>query len=963
MSETQVLYEFGSFRLDPGRRILMCKGELVALAPKALDTLLFLVQNSGRVVEKDELMKALWPDSFVEEGNLTQNIFVVRKILGDENGSSFIKTIPRRGYKFVASVRLLDIPTHAAQSSLPAEYWSVHSPFRSLQAFEQEDAWLFFGRNSETEELLLRLSRSPVLVVTGNSGCGKSSLVRAGLIPALHEGRLGHGDELGHSSTLPHPTSTRIEGPNSPTLIHARKTSVEAVDSWRVAVIRPSASPFDYLAEVLPHQLTPELDLGKQAEFIASCRNKLPFGGDTLRDAIAALANGTTQESNQKRILLVADQFEELFTLTSDHQIRGRYIDALLAASQRNGSVPVHLILILRADFYSHCLEYPGLSRCLESNLYNVPRMTHEQLRQSIEKRLAFAGAHAESGLIDSLLDDVGTEPGNLALLEHALGQLWEKCGCFGCALTNEAYAAMGRLRGSLGRHADEVYDSIGDEKQKQLTKRVFLELVHLGDGAQDTRRRIPKSDLLSFSVVEDLEPLLARLISSRLVSTGMEGGETFVEVSHEALIREWPALREWLAQNREELKLERRLNQAAKEWEELGRDAGALLQGARLAHAEEWLDRHADAPSNLKEFVKASLDARVEIQARELAQHKELLRQAGARAQAERKLGEEALRSASRLRWFSYGLACLLLLALGATWFARRQQILAKSRMLAAQSEEMLTRDHGRALDLAIQAWNTAKNKETYVAVTKALPQTLNVLNHDGEIVVSVFSPDGRHVLTASYDHTARIWDAGNGQLETTLSGHTGTVRFAAFSPDGQHVVTASSDHTARVWSTANGNLLATLRGHTDYVNRAEFSPDGRRVVTASTDYSARIWNTTDGRLLAILHGHTGVVWGATFSPYGQRIATASLDNTARIWNSTNGHLLTILRGHDSYVMRCEYSPDGQRIVTASNDHTARLWSTTDGHLLAILRHDGMVNYARFSPDGRRLARIIHED
>src|SRR5215472_618134 len=370
--ETQVVYEFGSFRLDPGRRILTCKGELVSLAPKALDTLLFLIQNSGRVVGKDELMKALWPDSFVEEGNLTQNIFVVRKILGDENSSSFIKTIPRRGYKFVAPVRLLDIPTHAT-SSLPAEYWKGHSPFRSLQAFEQEDTWLFFGRNSETEELLLRLSQSPVLVVTGNSGCGKSSLVRAGIIPALREGRFGHGDEPSDSSTQPHPTSTRIEVPDSSTVLHARKAYIEAIDSWRVAIIRPSASPFDYLAEVLPNQLAPELDLGKQAEFIANCRSKLPLGGDTLRDAIAALANGVRQESTPTRILLVVDQFEELFTLTMNRQIRERYIDALLAASQRNGSVPVHLILVLRADFYSHCLEHPGLSRSLESNLYNVP--------------------------------------------------------------------------------------------------------------------------------------------------------------------------------------------------------------------------------------------------------------------------------------------------------------------------------------------------------------------------------------------------------------------------------------------------------------------------------------------------------------------------------------------------------------------------------------------------------------
>src|SRR5579864_4108387 len=911
--QTQVLYEFSGFRLDPDQRILMHGGELVSLTPKGFEALLFLVQNSGRVLEKDELMKALWPESFVEEGNLSQQIFLLRKALGDDqNGHSFIRTIPRRGYKFVVPVKQLTIARAAnsngcGQSLLSTEYWREHSPFRGLQVFEPDDAWLFFGRDAEIAELVARLDRSPVLVVIGNSGCGKSSLVRAGLIPALRAGRFRNGEAT--------------------------------PDDWRAAIVRPSASPFDYLAEVLPNQLAPELSLREQAEVIADCRNKLPLATEALLNTISALANATEQQPTHARILLVVDQFEELFTLTASGDARERYINALLAASRCSASVCVYVVLVLRADFYSHCIEHPGLSRSLEANVYNVPRMTHDQLRESIEKRLEIANAVVEPGLTESLLDDVGTEPGDLALLEHALTQLWEKCGGFGCTLTSSAYSAIGRLRGALSAHADGVYAAISDGEQKRLGQKIFLELVHLGEGSPDTRRRVTKEQLLALGPPEKVEALLARLASSRLITISREGQQIFVEVSHEALIREWSSLREWIARNREEIQLGRRLAQAAQEWDGLNRDAGALLQGARLAQGKEWLLRHADAPAApelAREFVEASVAAREEAGQRELRKQKA---------------------AASRLRWFSSALASLLLVALGAAWFAHRQQVLAEARTLAAQSEQMLGRDQGRALDLAIRGWITARTGETYLALTKALPQTLSILHHDGEIVVSVFSPDGQRILTASWDHTARVWNAADGHLLATLQGHAGPVLFAAFSPDGQHIVTASGDHTARVWNTADGRLLATLKGHSDKVARAEFSPDGQCVVTASSDHTARVWNASDGRLLAVLSGHTHEIWGATFSPDGQRIATTSLDQTARIWNATDFRLLVTLQAHTGLGYRPEFSPDSQRLVTASADHTARVWNVADGRLVATLGHEGVVERATFSPDGRRIA------
>ena len=485
----------------------------------------------------------------------------------------------------------------------------------------------------------------------------------------------------------------------------------------------------------------------------------------------------------------------------------------------------------------------------------------------------------------------------------------------------------MGRLRGALSAHADGVFGEINGQKYRLLAKKIFLELVQLGEGAPDTRRRIRKEELLALGTPGEVELLLAQLASSRLIALGSEAEETFAEVSHEMLIREWACLREWIAQNREELRLGRRLAEGVQEWEGLKRDAGTLLHGSRLAQAEEWLLKHPDATAQIREFVRASVTARKEAERRKLR----------------------------RLRWFSSVLALLLLLAIGAIWFARREQSLAEARALAAEFEEMLTQDPGRALDVAMRGWNTAKTPETYAALTEALPQTLNVLNHDGEVVVSVFSPDGQRILTASYDGTARIWNAADGKPLATLR-HGDKVEHAAFSPDGKRVVTASWDHTARVWNTADGRLLATLKGHGDAVLRAEFSPDGERVVTASADRTARIWSATDGRLLAILKGHTDTVWAGSFSPDGKRIATASLDNTARIWNAADGRLLLILQGQTYYILRPEFSPDGERIVTPSYDGTARIWNANDGRLLAILHHEGTVRRATFSPDGNSI-------
>jgi WD40 repeat protein/DNA-binding winged helix-turn-helix (wHTH) protein len=916
---SSIVYSFGDFRIDRAKRVLLRRGQRVIVSPKCLDLLGFLLDNRNRLVEKDELLQRVWPESFVDEQNVKQNIYVLRRILGDDqNGNSFIQTVPRRGYKFIAPVIELNAPVAeslAAQEppAVERQYWRRHSPFRSLQVFEPEDAWLFFGRSSEIEELRDCLGRSPLLALIGNSGSGKSSLLRAGLIPTLQAGR-----------SIP---------------------SIPSSDCWRIAFFRPSSAPFDYLAEVLSNQLAPELSLSEKTEFISDCRKKLAGGGEALRDAISVLVHPSNEGTRQNRVLLVADQFEEIFTLTPNRETRYRYIEALLAAARWDGPVPVHVILALRSDFYSHCLEHTGLSRSLAANLYNVPRMMQNQLRETIEKRLQITAAQAEPGLIDALLDDAGDEPGNLALQEHALGQLWEKCGGIGATLTNSAYSEIGRLRGALGRHADEVYESFNEAREKRLVERIFLELVQPGDGSnvQDTRRRVRKSELLSLDVAEEIEYLLARLAGSRLIATGREGENTYVEVSHEALIREWPRLRDWLHHSREELILQRRLREAAEEWAALDKDSGALLRGARLAQGEEWLTQTPDVLPIVRDFLQACIAARDEAQRTQLETQK-----------------REAIRQRSiavRLRWSAFALAVLLLAAVGAIWYTYRIQLAEKSRTLAFHAVDMRDHDQGQALELALRAWRVARTDEARLAITKTYPQLVATLDHGNFVEAVAFSPDGQLILTTSDDQTAKLWRRIDGHLMTTLRGHTDKIISGKFSPDGQRIVTNSADNTVRVWSSGNGQLIATFRGHSGPVWSSEFSPDGQRIISASADKTAKVWNAADGRLLATFRGHADSVMRAQFSVDGRRIVTASSDHTARIWNGTDYTAIAILSGHKDAIAFVTFSPDGNRVLTASVDGTARVWDSADGRLLVILPHGAGVYGAAFSPDGRRIA------
>jgi hypothetical protein len=784
-----------------------------------------------------------------------------------------------------APAGILGVPS---TGPFPPGYWETHSPFRSLTVFEPEDSWLFFGRDAETERLLELLGRAPVLAVLGNSGSGKSSLIRAGLVPALQRGRF---PERG-----------------------------SAPDSWRVAVFRPSNDPFQELAETLPGQLAPELSPSDRMALIEQCKKNFPSGGEALRNAIAAVAKDS-------RTLLVADQFEEIFTLTTDAEIRSRYIESLLAAARIEGAFPVYLVVSIRADFYANCLDHPKLSELLEANLFNVPRMEGPQLREAIEQRLALAAARAEPGLIDSLLADVGTEPGNLALLEHTLGQLWKKRGP-DRTLTSQSYTDIGRLQGALGRHADDVVRDIRVEALQRLVPKIFLDLVQLGEGAQDTRRRVPKQRLLRLGNPDQVERLLDQLAAGRLILVGKD----FVEVSHEALIRAWPKLRGWLDENREDLRLERSLVDAADEWERKNKDPGYLLQGARLAQAEDWLAKHSEYSAATGQFVAASRKARKE---------REWL-----------------------IRKLAYVLAAVSVAALAAagvasykTVVARRDQAISYSSSLVNVSENVKDRDLRVLVALnAAASWDTAEaERALHTAMQAFRGPRFYAPGQNYAVKGMAFSGDSKLLATANSDSSVTFWNAQNGTPLGTPVKFDAGVENLAWRANGTLAV-ATSRGTVQMIDSSGKVLQPEIALSNSEVKSVVFSSDGDTMAAGAQDGNAFLYTGQTRRLT----GHTGPVRAVVFNPQGGYVVTASVDGTALGWDVRTGQKMFKLGADgDAPLLSLAISSGGTFAATGDAAGSIHIWEIPAGRALGEWQHSQRkkVEGLAFSADGRTLA------
>lgn len=796
----------------------------------------------------------------------------------------------------------------AAAQLAPAVPGMVRNPYKGLRPFEEADAANFFGREDLTDTLVRRLAETRFLAVVGPSGSGKSSVVRAGLIPALRGGALPGSDEW--------PIAEMVPGPRP-------------LDELEAALLRVAVNP--------PSTLIDQLERDDRG-LLRAVKRVLPADGPEL--------------------VLFIDQFEEVFTLVEDEEARTHFLGSIEAAVRERNS-RLRVVITLRADFYDRPLLYRGFAELLRSRVEAVVPLAPHEFERAIAEPARRVDVRLEEGLVTQMVAEVAEEPGALPLLQYSLTELFERREDH--ILTVGQYRAIGGVSGALGRRAEELYAQL-EPPGKEAARQLFLRLVALGEGTEDTRRPVPRTELASIDVDQGaMASVIDAFGASRLLSFDRDArtGAPTVEVAHEALLTAWGRLRRWIDDAREDLRTERRLALAAREWLDADRDPSFLLTGSRLEQFEAWQQgsRISITPEE-REFLEESLEAR------DRRRQEEEARQA-----RERELERRSLR---RARSLVAVLAAAALLASAITVFAfsqreraEREGRIAEARELAAAAAANLEVDPERSILLALEAIERTRSVDGTV-----LPEAQEALHHAviaSRIELSVpglgglldWSPEGVFA-TEGPEETGLIdiRDAATGHRARQWKGHDIDVNDVAFSPDGSMLATTGDDGKLKVWDPATGDLLSSFSGE-GQVWGPSFSGDGSLVAAAWPDEGhVRIMDPSTGRVVQVIENVEGGPHDTALSPDGDHIAVAPFDLLEGfVFDVASGDLLFDLKDHVYPINGISWSPDGRWIATAANDSSARVWDATTGESELHLRgHTGILVSADWSPDSRRL-------
>lgn len=791
---------------------------------------------------------------------------------------------------------------------------SGEPPYQGLLRFDEHDAARFFGREALVAQITQTIRDEAFFAVIGASGSGKSSLVRAGVIPAFG------ADEAG-----------------------------SATERWSTVVTTPTADPLGALAVGLSAQL-PDRTNARDLR-------------DRLTTEPAALSSFVTRPT-----ILIVDQFEELFTLCNDDAARRAFV-AALGASARDR---LHVLITLRADFYAELAEFPELRAAVAEHQVYIGPMDAAELRRAIEEPARLGGWDIAPGLVDLLLRDIGTEPGALPLLSHALLETWRRRR--GSQMTLKGYFESGGVRGAIARTADRLYTELPQEDQT-VAREILLRLTELGEGTQDTRRRASLRELIRAGQPNDQNQatgVLRRLVDARLVTVD----EGAAEVAHEALIREWPLLRTWLHEDREGLRIQRQITEAAADWHASDSEPSLLYRGARLAIALEWATANGHSIATAERaFLDASAEAEDRAERERVAQQQRELEAAQRAAAAERLRAEEQVQANRRLRRRAVFLASAVVLAVGlgltAFVFAGQASDQATQAKIAAAraDDERAVADNQRQIaqqreteaqeqrSLADQRRAEADDQRRTALSRQLAAQAATTINGDLDVslLLSLEALHADDTLEARASLLSGL--LAEPQLDTLLETTTGLAGAGA-SEDGRTLVVASRDGDVRVWDVQARKLVTEFSSVSDAVQPTSVSVSTHGEVVALGAGSETHEGVVEVRTLPqglLRTTITGCGWGrSTLSPDGNTVVVDCGDAYALFDTATGTRRASLCAATD-----VRYSPDSMLIAAACvGAHEGLfLYNAATGAVTSSLTAGGIVRFIAFSEDGARLA------
>lgn len=845
----------------------------------------------------------------------------------------------RRVEDFIRDLRRVfgvDVVRTASDLDIVSE--AVENPYRGLRAFQEVDADHFFGRDDLTGRVIESVRGHRLVAVVGPSGCGKSSLVRAGLVPAIRAGAVG--------------------GSNT----------------WLITDMFPGAYPFEELARALSRVSVGPVD-GLLDDFMSDERG-------LLRVTKQALPGEDTQ------LLLLIDQFEELFSTVQDPELRRLFLDSLTVATSDPAS-RLHVVITLRADYFDRPLEFHDFGSIMEAGLVPVSVPSEDGLALAISQPARMGGLELESGLVARIVADVKDEPGGLPLMQHALTELADRHR--NRLLTFEAYHETGGVAGALGRRAEEVFAALS-EKERAAAEYVFLRLVTVDENTDDIRRRVRRTELGALGIeAATLDNVMQRFGAHRLLTFDRDpltrGGT--VEVAHEALLREWERLRNWVESRREDLHLHRRLDGAVREWHESGQNEERLLLGGRLEQFELW-SRVTPLPLTREErrFLDAS-----------------------------RIHEDQTKRRLRRRRWSLVGfLAVLTVVAVSLAIVSVNQARVAQTRSLIASAKSNLVTDPELALLLTIEAVETAPRGTALNDATAALHEVLLAApvprSFPGTEDIA-WNPSTNLIATIEDSDRTSIFmrDATSEDEITTITPGYGAINGMSWSSDGHLLAITHQEGPAMIWDLATERFLAEIppdragysfpsfgandellaisdlgaqpfccRSDSVLIWDVEANTEVRRLtldtnvfgthmspveplllVSEPETFHASVWNVLTGMKVidfGDLGHHNDFV---RFSPDGQRAAVLGPEQL-KVWDVASKEMIVDVSAGTGN-MDLEWSPNGEWIAISGDDALVRIFDVESATQVQLLSGaTARIHDVEFGPEGDTLAALWSE-